>query len=129
MLTVVIPLLLVGVAFTVAACFEQKIPTRLRIYRFHAIVYPGVMILGLVMAYFMKLWRALGWWVDDATLYLELLFGISGVVLCVVLTPVVWWLERRPDQTTAHRIGRMTVSALTFVPYFLIAGILLFYRE
>ena len=128
-LTVVIPLLLVGVAFAVAARFEQRIPTRLRIYRFHAITYPVVTVLGLAAATLMGLSSSLDWWINDATVYLELLFGISGVVLCLVLAPVVWWLERRPDQTKAHRIGRMIVSTLTCIPYVLVVGILLFYRE
>jgi len=86
-------------------------------------------ILGLAVVTFMGLSPGFDWWVDDATVYLELLFGISGVVLCVVLAPAVWWLERRADLTRARRIGRMTVSTLTLVPYVLIVGLLLFYRE
>ena len=89
-LTIVLPLLLVGVAFAVAARFAQRIPTRLRVYRFHAITYPVVTVLGLATAMLMGLSSSFDWWVDDATVYLELIFGISGVVLCVVLAPVVW---------------------------------------
>ena len=128
-LTVVLPLLLVWIAFAVAARFEQKLPTRLRVYRFHAITYPVVTVLGLAAVTLSGLSSNLDWWIDDATVHLELLFGISGVVVCIVLAPVVWWLERRPDLTKAWRIGRMTVSTLTLVPYVLIVGILLFYRE
>ena len=54
-LTVVLPMLLVGVAFAVAARFEQRIPTRLRVYRFHAIAYPVVTVLGLAIATLMGL--------------------------------------------------------------------------
>ena len=128
-LTIVLPLLLVGVAFAVAASFERRIPTRLSVYRFHAIAYSVVTIFGLAVLTLMRLSLSLDWWVDDATVYLELLFGISGVVLCAVLAPVVWWLEHRPGPPKARRIGGIMVSTLTLAPYFLIAGVLLFYRE
>ena len=128
-LTVVLPLLLVGMAFAVAARFEQRIPTRLRVYRFHAIAYPVLAVLGLATAKLMGLSSSFDWWIDDATVYLELIFGISGVILCVMLAPVVWWLERRADLTKARRIGYVVVNALMLLPYILIAGIMLFYRE
>ena len=128
-MTIMLPLLLVGIAFGVAARFEQRIPTRLRVYRFHAIAYPVVAVLGLAVALLMGLSPSLDWWVDDATVYLDLLFGILGVVLCAVLAPVVWWLERRPGLPNARRLGGIIVSTLALAPYFLIAGILLFYRE
>ena len=128
-LTIVLPLLLVGMGYGVAARFERRIPTRLRVYRWHAITYPVITVLGLATAALMGASSTLAWWIDDSTVYLELLFGISGVVLCAVLAPVVRWLEQRPDRTNAWRIGRLTVSALTLAPYALIAGILLLYRE
>ena len=128
-MTVVLPLLLVGIAFAVAARFHERIPTRLKIYRFHAIAYPLVTILGLAAVAMMRLSPSLDWWVDDSTVFLELLFGISGSVLCILLVPVVGWLGRRPDPTKTLQIGRGLVSTLTLAPYFLIAGILLFYRE
>jgi len=128
-LSAILPLLLVGVAFAVAARFEQRIPTRLRVYRFHAIAYPALTVLGLAAAAVMRLSSGVDWLINDAAVYLELLFGISGVVVCLVLAPVVWWLERRPGLTNAWRIGRMMVSTLTLVPYVLVAGVLLFYRD
>jgi hypothetical protein len=103
--------------------------TRLSIYRFHAIAYPVLTVLGLTVAMLMGLSSSVDWWVDDATVYLELLCGISGVAVCLVLAPVVWWLERRPDQQKTWRIGRMIVSTLTLAPYLLIIGMLLLYRE
>ena len=86
-------------------------------------------IFGMAVVVLMRLSSSFDRWVDDATVYLELLFGISGVVLCAVLAPVVWWLEHSPDLPKTRRIGGITVSILTLAPYFLIAGILLFYRE
>ena len=128
-LTIVLPLLLVGVAFAAAVRFERRIPTRWRIYRFHTIAYPAVAILGLTAAALMRLSSDLDWWIDDATLYLALFFGISGTALCAVLAPVVWWWDRRPELTSASRTGRLAVSVLTLLPYALVAGIVLLYRE
>ena len=127
--TVVLPLLPVGVAFAVAGRFEQRIPTRLRVYRFHAIMYPVVAILGLVAAKLMGVSPSVDWWMNDATIYLELIFGSVGVVLCLILAPAVLWLERRSAMTTIWRSGRVAVTLVTLIPYMLTAGILLFYRE
>ena len=125
----VLPLLIVVVAFVSAARFEQRIPTRLRIYRFHAIVYLGLMVLGLVLVHFMGLSPELDWWVDDALIYLALVFSISGTVLCLLLAPAVWLLERRSDTTRGWRVGRAAVSTATLVPYFFIVAIVVFYHE
>ena len=129
MLTSVLPLLMVGVSFAAASRLERRIPTRLSVYRFHAIAYPIVTVLGLVTVALMGLSPSVDWWVDDAAVYLELMFGISGVALCIMLVPIVWWLERGSDLSNAWRIGRMAVSTVTLLPYIIIAGIMLFYHE
>ena len=129
MMSIALPLLLVGVAFAVAACFERQIPTGLRVYRLHVIAYPVVAVLGFAAAVLMSLSSSIDRWLDDATVHLELLFGIAGVVLCLVLAPVLWWVERQPELTGRWRVGRIAVSLVTLAPYVLIAGIVLFYRE
>lgn len=128
-LSFVVPLCLVGIAFGVAARFGRRIPTQLSVYRFHVVAYLLIAAFGLVSATLMKLSQRMNWWIDDATVYLMLLFSISGLVLCLVLAPVIWWLEHRPGLTKTWRIGAVVVSTLTCLPYFLVGGILIFYRE
>ena len=69
------------------------------------------------------------WWLNDGAILLELLFGIAGVVLCVVLAPGAWWLERHLDSAKAWRVGSGLITAATLMPYLLVLGILFFYRE
>ncbi len=128
-LTFVVPLLLVGIGFGAAARFGRRIPTRLGVYRFHVVAYLVIAALGLASAKLMNLSQHIDWWIDDAAVSLALLFSISGVVLCLVLAPVVWWLERRPVLTKTWRIGAVMINTLTCMPYLLIVGLLLFYRE
>ncbi len=101
----------------------------LRVYRFHAVFYAVATALGLLVVALMSLSPGLDWWIDDGAVYLWLIFGISGAVLCVALAPAVWWLKRRPVLTKSVLAGCTIINALTLVPYALIAGILLFYRE
>ena len=102
---------------------------KLKIYRYHGAAYLLATGIGLAVAALMRLSSSFDWRVDDGAVYLELVFGISGATICVMLMPVAWWLERQPVLTKSVRIGRAVVNALTLVPYALIAGILLFYRE
>ncbi len=129
MLPILLPLLLIIIAAGGSTRFGRKIPIRSRIYRFHVIFYPVVAMLGLVVASLMKLFSAFDRWVDDTTLFLQLVFGISGSVLCLGLGPVVWWVERRTDSTTISRIGKIAILATMLIPYFIIIGLLVFYRE
>jgi len=127
-LTIVLPLLLLGAAFVIATRFERKIPTRLKVYRFHAILYPIVTVLGLTVTVCMGWSPNLDWWINDAIVHLELVFGISGVALCLALTPAVWWMEHHPDLINVWRIGRLTVNTLIWAPYGM-TGALLLYLE
>jgi len=129
MLPILLPLLLIIIAAGGSARFQRKIPIRSRFYRFHVIFYPMVIILGLAVARLMKLFPAFDRWVDDATLFLQLVFGISGSVLCLGLGPVVWWVERRTDSTTISRIGKIAILTTMLIPYFTIMGLLVLYRE
>ena len=129
MATVVLPLLLVAVAFLIAARFARRIPTRLGIYRFHMLMYPVVVILGFILWYLMENFHEVDWWVDDATVMLELFFGVLGTLLCLLFVPVVWWIERHPDAPRIWQIGRVAVTTVSLLPYGFILAILLFYRE
>ena len=128
-LTIVLALLPVMLAFIGAARFGYKIPTRLKVYRFHTILYPGTVALSLLASALMKVSTDIDWWLNDATILLNLIFGITGVVVCVMLAPGVWWLERQPDSAKAWRIGRPALTTVTVLPYLLIFLILLFYHE
>ncbi|GEM_PF-3889919 len=129
MLTIVLALIPVALAFMGASRFGYRIPTRLRFYRFHTILYLGMVIWGLLASVLMKLSSYIDLWLDDATILLELVFGIVGVIVCVMLAPGVWWLERQPDSVKASKIGRLVLTTMTTLPYFLILGIILFYHE
>jgi hypothetical protein len=115
-LTVVLPLLAVGVAFIVALGLQQRIPTMLKVYRIHAIAYPVVTVLGLATAALMGLSSSFDWWVNDAAVYLTLQFGISGVVVCTALAPVVWWWEHQSDLAKARRVGRIAINSVALLP-------------
>ena len=121
-------LLFVMTAVVCTASWERKIPTRLRLYRFHLIFYPCLIVVGLVVTILIKLFPTFDWWVNEATLFLLLGLGIVGSVLCVGLAPFVWWLERRTDLMTL-RVGKILILVAIFIPYFVIGSLLIFYRE
>jgi len=128
-LTIVLALIPVALAFIGASRFGYRIPTRSRFYRFHTILYLGTVIWGLLASALMKLSSYIDWWLDDATIFLELVFGIVGAIVCVMVAPGVWWLERQPDSVKASKIGRLVLTTITTLPYFLILGVILFYHE
>ena len=86
-------------------------------------------ILGVVMICLMKLFPIVDWWVDDGMIFLELLFAFTGVALCTVLIPAVRWLERQSSSTNVRQFVHGMITTVILLPYFLIGGILLFYRE
>ena len=124
-----VPLVISAVAMMMAYRLHRRVPWGPGIYRFHALLYLLMVALSLGVVGFMRVSQAVDWWIDDATLFLTLLFGASGLVLCIVFVPMVWWCGRRTMSWRARRAQEVIVTMMSVVPYFLLASVLLFYRE
>ena len=124
-----VPLVISAVAMMMAYRLHRRVPWGPGIYRFHALLYLLMVALSLGVVGFMRVSQAVDWWIDDATLFLTLLFGASGLVLCIVFVPMVWWCGRRTISRRTRRVTEAIVTIMSVVPYFLLAGVLLFYRE
>ena len=124
-----IPLSIPIAAFAIAYRFRGKVPWGSSIYRLHTLVYLLVVTLSLGVMGLIRASRELDWWVNDGAMFLILLFGTSGLMLCVLSVPITWWGSRRATSAGARAITQAIATIVSIVPYFLLAGVLLFYRE
>jgi hypothetical protein len=126
LLSFVIPASVVGIAYVLAALTFRKLPAGIPFLNFHVVAYGGLLALNLLLMVLMEKIRAVDLNVDDATVFLAMLFAGLGTVICLVLAPCVWFFRRRRSfQPVTQNVINFVVS----LPYIAVVLILLFYRE
>ncbi len=125
-LSFAIPVLLPAAAYSFALWVQRRLPGEPAYLKFHAVAYPVLLVLALIVVLLMANVQAVDLNVDDASVLLMVLFAGLGVVLCLVLIPLVRLLRRRGS------IGpgtRYTINSFASLPYVVVLLILLLYRE
>ena len=128
MLSLFIPALMLGGAFTLAAFTFQRLPPGSRFLNYHVVAYVTGLLLNLLLVLLMGVSRLVDWYVNDAMVFLAILFSGVGTTICLVVSPFTWLYRKRTGQPMSQ-IANYTLNICITLPYAAIALILLFYRE
>ena len=126
LLSFVIPASVVGIAYVLAALTFRKLPAGIPFLNFHVVAYGVLLALNLLLMVLMEKIRAVDLNVDDATVFLAMLFAGLGTVICLVLAPCVWFFRRR---SSVQPVTQNVINFVVSLPYIAVVLILLFYRE
>jgi len=126
LLSFVIPASVVGIAYVLAALTFRKLPAGIPFLNFHVVAYGVLLALNLLLMVLMEKIRAVDLNVDDATVFLAMLFAGLGTVICLVLAPCVWFFRRR---SSFQPVTQNVINFVVSLPYIAVVLILLFYRE
>jgi len=126
LLSFVIPASVVGIAYVLAALTFRKLPAGIPFLNFHVVAYGVLLALNLLLMVLMEKIRAVDLNVDDATVFLAMLFAGLGTVICLVLAPCVWFFRRR---SSFQPVTQYVITFVVSLPYIAVVLILLFYRE
>lgn len=121
-----IPAFLLAAAYSLALWVHRRLPGEPVLLKFHAVAYSLLLGLALIVVLLMANVQAVDLNVDDASMLLMVLFASLGVVLCLVLTALAWFLKRRGSIRPGTRY---TINTLVCLPYVVTLLILLLYRE
>src|SRR3990172_8439029 len=89
LLSFVIPASVLGIAHVLATLTFRKLPAGIPFLNFHVVAYGVLLALNLLLMVLMEKIRAVDLNVDDATVFLAMLFAGLGTVICLVLAPCV----------------------------------------
>ena len=126
LLSFVIPASVLGIAYVLATLTFRKLPAGIPFLNFHVVAYGGLLALNLLLMVLMEKIRAVDLNVDDATVFLAMLFAGLGTVICLVLAPCVWFFRRR---SSFQPVTQNVINFVVGLPYIAVVLILLFYRE
>jgi len=126
LLSFVIPASVVGIAYVLAALTFRKLPAGIPFLNFHVVAYGVLLALNFLLMVLMEKIRAVDLNVDDATVFLAMLFAGLGTVSCLVLAPCVWFFRRR---SSFQPVTQNVINFVASLPYIAVVLILLFYRE
>ncbi|MDZ4339050.1 MAG: hypothetical protein U1B94_02385 [candidate division NC10 bacterium] len=126
LLSFVIPASVLGIAYVFATLTFRKLPAGIPFLNFHVVAYGVLLALNLLLMVLMEKIRAVDLNVDDATVFLTMLFAGLGTVSCLVLAPCVWFFRRR---SSFQPVTQYVINFVVGLPYIAVVLILLFYRE
>jgi len=126
LLSFVIPASVLGIAYVLAALTFRKMPEGMPFLNFHVVAYGVLLALNFLLMVLMEKIRAVDLNVDDATVFLAMLFAGLGTVICLVLAPCVWFFRRR---SSFQPVTQNVINFVVSLPYIAVVLILLFYRE
>jgi len=126
LLSFVIPASVLGIAYVLAALTFRKMPEGMPFLNFHVVAYGVLLALNFLLMVLMEKIRAVDLNVDDATVFLAMLFAGLGTVICLVLAPCVWFFRRR---SSFQPVTQYVINFVVSLPYIAVVLILLFYRE
>ncbi len=126
-LSLAIPAILLAAAYSLALwVVRRRSPGGPAFLKFHAVAYPALLGLALIVVLLMATVRVVDLNVDDASVLLMVLFAGLGVVLCLVLAPLAWYFMRHGPMGPKTRY---TINTFVSLPYAVVLLIMLFYRE
>ena len=126
LLSFVIPASVLGIAYVLASLTFRKLPAGVPFLNFHVVAYGVLLALSLLLMVLMEKVRAVDLNVDDATVFLAILFAGLGTVFCLVLVPFVWFFRRR---SSFQPVTQYVINFVTSLPYIAVVLMLLLYRE
>jgi len=126
LLSFVIPALVLAIAYILAFLAFRKLPAGIPFLNFHVVAYGVLLAFNLLLMVLMENIRVVDLNVEDATVFLTILFAGLGTAFCLILGPFVWLFRRRGP---FRPVAQYVIDFITGLPYVVVVLILLFYRE